>query len=248
MELQLGNKVAVVTGAGGGIGAAIARMLVAEGAKVALADIDPAKASAQAKTIDPAGKATRAIRCDVTDEASVDAMVSEAVEAFGGLDILVNNAGFTRDMRIVRMGVPDWDAVVDVILKGAYLCTRAAVPHLERRGAGRIINMSSRAHLGNPGQANYSAGKAGLIGFTRAMALELGRHRITVNAVAPGIIDTDAVRALPHYEKIVEAATKTTPIPRIGHVDDVASTVVFLASAPAAYITGETVHVTGGRY
>jgi 3-oxoacyl-[acyl-carrier protein] reductase len=146
------------------------------------------------------------------------------------------------------MSEADFDAVVDVILKGAFLCARTVVPGMTERGWGRIINMSSRAHLGNRGQANYSAGKAGLIGFTKALSLELGRNNITVNAVAPGLIGTAAVRNLPHFENIREAAEKNTPIPRIGEPEDIAAAVTFLASERAGYITGEVVHVTGGRY
>ena len=151
-------------------------------------------------------------------------------------------------MRITKMGLDDWNAVVDVILKGAFLCTRAVIPHMVQARYGRIVNISSRAHLGNPGQANYSAAKAGLLGFTRAMALENGRNWITVNAVAPGIIDTEAVRKLAHYDKVRENAEKTTPIPRIGSASDVADAIAFLASDLAGYITGEVLHVTGGRY
>jgi 3-oxoacyl-[acyl-carrier protein] reductase len=151
-------------------------------------------------------------------------------------------------MRITKMSEADWDAVVDVVLKGAFLCTRAAIPPMAAQGFGRIINISSRAHLGNPGQANYSAAKAGIHGFTKAMALENGRNWITVNAVAPGIVDTDAVKGLPHYQKIRANAEKNTPIPRIGAPIDVASAVAFLASEFAGFITGEVLHVTGGRY
>ena len=142
----------------------------------------------------------------------------------------------------------DWDSVIDVVLKGAFFCTRAVVPALIERGGGRIINMASRAYLGNPGQANYSSAKAGLLGFTRAMALEWGSKLITVNAIAPGIIATEAVEGLQHYEKIRENAQKNTPIPRIGDPQDVASAAAFLASKHAAYITGDVIHVTGGRY
>jgi 3-oxoacyl-[acyl-carrier protein] reductase len=248
MNLGLNEKVAIVTGGANGIGAAISRDLCGEGVRVMVADINGTQAEATAEALRRAGGQAAAATVDVTDEASVTRLFTDTVDRFGRIDILVNNAGFTRDMRITRMGMAEWDAVVDVVLKGAFLCTRAAIPHLETQGGGRIINISSRAHLGNAGQANYSAAKAGLIGFTRAMALENGRNHITVNAVAPGIIDTDAVRSLPHYEKIRDAAQKTTPIPRIGDPSDVASVVVFLASKQASYVTGEIVHVTGGRY
>lgn len=248
MQLGLNGKVAIVTGGGSGIGAATCAALAAEGAAVVVADIHAANAEKTVAALHAAGGRALAVGVDVTDEAGVARMVDQAVAQFGALHILVNNAGFTRDMRITKMGVQDWDSVVDVILKGAFLCTRAAIPHMADAQYGRIINISSRAHLGNPGQANYSAAKAGLIGFTRAMALENGRNFITVNAVAPGIIDTEAVRSLPHYAKIREAAEKSTPIPRIGAVEDVAQAITFLASEAAGYITGDVLHVTGGRY
>lgn len=248
MDLGLKSRVAIVTGAGSGIGACAARILAAEGVKVAVADIDQAKATASAEQILESGGIAMAVHADVTSAESVEAMVAAAVERFGDLHILVNNAGFTRDMHLTKMPESAWDAVVDVILKGAFLCAKAAMPHLIRHPHGRVINISSRAHLGNPGQANYSAAKAGLLGFTRALALEEGRYYVTVNAVAPGIIDTEMVRALPHYEKVRAAAEKTTPIPRIGKVEDVGNTIAFLASDLASYITGEVVHVTGGRY
>lgn len=248
MNLGLNGKVAIVTGGGNGIGAATCRRLAAEGANVLVADIDLAKAEHTAASVIEAGGTAHAQRADVTDEVSVQAMVDAAVSHLGGLHILVNNAGFTRDMRITKMSVNDWDSVVDVVLKGAFLCTRAAIPHLAEQKFGRIINISSRAHLGNPGQANYSAAKAGILGFTRAMAMENGRNWITVNAIAPGIIGTEAVMGLPHFARIKENAEKTTPIPRIGESDDVAAAIAFLASEAAGYITGEVLHVTGGRY
>lgn len=248
MKLGLEGKVAIVTGGAHGLGAAISRTLCMEGAHVVVADIDVAGAEVTAASLRDAGG--HAIHCeaDVTSAASVTKVAEAAIQRFGGIDILINNAGFTRDMRITKMSETDWDAVIDVVLKGAFICSRTVLPLMVERGGGRIINISSRAHLGNPGQANYSSAKAGLIGFTRALALEWGSKLVTVNAVAPGIIDTEAVRRLPHYEKVREAAQKTTPIPRIGEPDDIASAVAFLASSHASYITGEVLHVTGGRY
>lgn len=248
MDLGLQGKTAIVTGGGNGIGAAVAARLCAEGANVSVVDIDGVAADARAAALAAAGHQAIAVRADVTDEAQVAAMVARTVEAFGAVHILVNNAGFTRDMRITRMGVADWDAVVDVIIKGAFLCTRAVVPAMSAQRWGRIINISSRAHLGNPGQANYSTAKAGLIGFTKAIALEMGRFEVTVNAVAPGIIGTEAVRRLPHFDKVLESAERNTPIPRIGTPEDVADVVAFLASERAGYVTGDVVYVTGGRY
>lgn len=248
MDLGIKGKVAIVTGGASGIGAAICEALAAEGARIVVADMNGTGAQIRAEQLRHGGANALAQTVDVTDEASVQQMYAAVDQAFGAVDILVNNAGFTRDMRITKMSVGDWDAVVDVILKGAFLCTREAVPFFSKQAWGRVINISSRAHLGNPGQANYSSAKAGIIGFTRAMALECGRHNVTVNAVAPGIINTAAVLNLPHYAKIQEAAEKTTPLGRIGTPEDVAGAVAFLASTQAGYITGDVLHVTGGRY
>lgn len=250
MDLEVSGKIALVTGGARGLGAAIARRLCREGMRVAVADRDEGGAQAHAAALRVEGFDALGIGADVTDEASVAAMVEAVTRQWETVHVLVNNAGFTRDMRITKMGMADWDSVVDVILKGAFLCTRATLPFMTREAQrwGRIVNISSRAHLGNAGQANYSAAKAGLIGFTRAMSLENGRFGVTVNAVAPGIIDTQAVRDLPHYDKIRENAERTTPVPRLGHPDDVADAVAFLASGRASFISGDTLHVSGGRY
>jgi 3-oxoacyl-[acyl-carrier protein] reductase len=250
MDLGLKDKVAIVTGGARGIGAAICTQFAAEGARVAVVDLDEAGAQAHAQTLRAQGAQAIALRADVADEASVIAMVQSVVDAFGTVHVLVNNAGFTRDMRITRMQLSDWDSVVDVILKGAFLCTRAVLPHMtaEAQRWGRVVNISSRAHLGNAGQANYSAAKAGLIGFTRAMSLENGKFGVTVNAVAPGVIDTQAVRDLAHYDKVRDNAVKTTPVPRLGDPEDVARAVAFLSSTGAGYISGDVLHVSGGRY
>ncbi|HWK65823.1 MAG TPA: SDR family NAD(P)-dependent oxidoreductase [Rhizobiaceae bacterium] len=248
MELGLNGKVAIITGGGRGIGRAICERFAAEGAHVVVADIDGEAARSVAQAIGRQGVRAVGARCDVTDAGSVEQLVRAAEDAFGTIDVLVNNAGFTRDMRIGKMSEADWDSVVDVVLKGAFHCTKAVLPTMIERNAGRIINISSRAHLGNPGQANYSAAKAGILGFTRAMSLEVGRHFITVNAVAPGIVETDAVRSLPHFDKIRANAEKTVAIPRMGQVSDVSDAVAFLASERAGYISGEVLHVTGGRY
>lgn len=248
MELGLAGKTAIVTGAGSGIGAAIAVRFGAEGANVVVSDINLETAEAKAEKIRNAGGKALAVRANVIASEEVREMVEKAVAAFGSVDILVNNAGLARDARITRMSEADWDLVLDVILKGAFHCTKAVLPHMTERKWGRIINISSRAYLGNPGQANYATAKAGIIGFTRAMALENGRNFITCNAVAPGMIDTPFVREHPQFEKIRDNAVKTTPIPRIGEADDVADAVAFLASERASYITGDLLHVTGGRY
>jgi 3-oxoacyl-[acyl-carrier protein] reductase len=250
MDLGLKDKVAIVTGGARGIGAAICDRFAAEGANVAVVDLDEVGAKAHAEALCRQGAKAIAVRANVAEEASVITMVQQVIEAFGTVHVLVNNAGFTRDMRITRMQESDWDSVVDVILKGAFLCTRAVLPHMsaECQRWGRVVNISSRAHLGNAGQANYSAAKAGLIGFTRAMSLENGKYGVTVNAVAPGIIDTQAVRDLAHYDKVRENAVKTTPVPRLGDPADVANAVAFLSSTGAGYISGDVLHVSGGRY
>jgi 3-oxoacyl-[acyl-carrier protein] reductase len=248
MDLEISGRTAVITGAAGGIGAAVALRLGYEGVNVTVADIDEGRAEQQAQRLRADGIEALAVRVDVVHAGSVGAMVEATVNRFGSVDILVNNAGFQRDMRIGKMTEDDWDSVVNVILKGAYLCAKAALPHMIEKRWGRVINMSSRAHLGNAGQANYSSAKAGLIGFTRALSLENGRFGITVNAIAPGVIDTPAIQALPHYQSVRENAEKTTPAQRLGTVEDVADAVAFLASKRAPYISGEVLHVTGGRY
>lgn len=248
MDFGLKDQVVMVTGGGSGIGAEAARSFAAQGAKVAIVDRNLAGANAVRVEIAAAGGRSAAYETDVTDEASVQQTVDAIQRDLGPVSVLVNNAGFTRDMKIMRMSLADWSSVVDVVLKGAFLCSRAVIPVMVEAGYGRIVNISSRAHLGNPGQANYSSAKAGIIGFTRALSLEYGKNNITVNAVAPGIINTAAVTSLPHYERIREAAEKITPIPRIGEPEDVANAIVFLSSRLSSYITGETLHVTGGRY
>jgi 3-oxoacyl-[acyl-carrier protein] reductase len=248
MELGIRGRTALVTGGASGIGAETASQFVLEGVNVVIADINADQAQAHAAALCERGGQAIGVQADVTLADSVARLMEAALQRFGRLDIVVNNAGFTRDMRLTDMPEGAWDAVVDVVLKGAFLVSKAAVPHLVKQRAGRIINISSRAHLGNRGQANYSAAKAGLLGFTRALALEYGRDFITVNAVAPGIIGTAAVTGLPHFEKIRAAAEKNTPLPRIGEARDVADAILFLASERASYITGEVLHVTGGRY
>jgi 3-oxoacyl-[acyl-carrier protein] reductase len=248
MDLGLKGKTAFVTGAASGIGARTVEVFGEEGARVVVADINLAGAEAHAKQLRDRGVEAIALSLDVISAQSVADAVAATNKAFGTIDILVNNAGFTRDNKIERISEEDWDAVVDVILKGAFLCTKAVLPGMIAQKSGRIINIASRAYLGNPGQANYSSAKAGLLGMTRAMSMENGRHNITVNAVAPGLVDTAAVRNLRHYEKIKANAEATLPLPRMGTVDDVAAAIVFLASEPASYITGDVLHVTGGRY
>ena len=248
MKLGLEGKTAIITGSGGGIGAETAWALAEEGVQVVMTDIRGKAAEDIASHLQVKGFKATAFTTDVTDSGQVAALVAHAIEAFGGVDILVNNAGFPRDRYLTKMSEEDWDTVVDVILKGAFHCSKAVLSLMMAQAYGRIINISSRAHLGNPGQANYSAAKAGILGFTRALSLEQGRYNITVNAIAPGAVDTEGLKAIPNYEKVKAAAIAKTPLPRLGEARDIANGVVFLASECAGYITGETLHITGGRY
>lgn len=248
MDLQLEGKVAVITGSGRGIGYASASALAGEGARVVISDINPDAVARAVANLKQAGRDVLGIVADVCDPEQVNALAEQTIRRFGGVDILVNNAGFTRDRYLTKMPVEDWDAVVDTILKGAFYCTKAVLPSMIERRWGRIINISSRAHLGNPGQTNYSSAKAGLIGFTRALAFEQGKFNITSNAIAPGMIETDLIREMSNYETLRANALARQPVPRMGRVDDIADAVLFLASERAGFITGETLHVTGGRY
>lgn len=248
MDLGLNDKVAIVTGSARGLGAATARRLAEEGAKVVVTDVQAelAKKTTDAMTAD--GLTAHCVVADITRSADVKRLVEETIAIFGGIHILVNNAGFPRDGFLTKLTEEDWDMVVNVALKGTFLVTKAVMPHLIAQAWGRVVNISSRAYLGNPGQANYSAAKAGVLGLTRALSLEEGRYNITVNAIAPGFMATEMIQALPNYETIKERAVKATPIQRPGHPSDIADAVAFLASERASYITGETLHVTGGRY
>ncbi|MFJ9179337.1 3-oxoacyl-ACP reductase FabG [Streptomyces sp. NPDC102360] len=248
MDLELKDKTAIVTGSARGLGAATARRLAEEGARVVVTDIDGQGAEATAKELAGLGHRTMGVRADITSGTDVDHLVAAVREEFGGVHILVNNAGFPRDTLLTKMTDADWDSVIEVILKGSFLTTRAVMPHLIEQRWGRVVNISSRSYLGNPGQANYSSAKAGILGFTRALAAEQGRYGITVNAVAPGFMETEAVRSLDHYEKIREKAVAAQPLRRTGQPSDIADAVAFLASERASFITGETLHVTGGRF
>ncbi len=248
MDLQLTGKVALITGSGRGIGFACAQAMAQEGARIVITDINADAVQAATSRLTDAGHQAVGVVADVCDPQQVQNLADRAVSEFGSIDILVNNAGFTRDKYLTKMPEADWDAVVDTILKGAYYCTKAALPSMMEKKWGRVINIASRAHLGNPGQTNYSAAKAGLIGFTRSLAYEQGKFNITANAVAPGFVETDLIRALSTYETLRTNALNRQPVQRLGAVEDIADAVTFLASARAGFITGETLHVTGGRY
>ncbi|TEA77237.1 SDR family NAD(P)-dependent oxidoreductase [Allopusillimonas ginsengisoli] len=248
MNLGLEGKVAIVTGSARGLGAATARRLAREGASVVITDIVEDSAQAVAASLRDEGLSAHCVVGDITQAQDVQRLVDETASTFGSVHILVNNAGFPRDKYLVKMSEDDWDQVMSVMLKGAFLATRAVMPGMIKQGWGRIINISSRAHFGNPTQTNYSAAKAGLIGMAKALSLEEGRYGITANCVAPGFMDTEMVQALPTYETIKERAIQSQPVKRAGHPDDVANAVAFLASECAAFISGEVLHVTGGRY
>jgi 3-oxoacyl-[acyl-carrier protein] reductase len=248
MDLGLKDKVAIVTGSARGLGAAMVRRLAEEGAKVVVTDIQREPAVVTAASLAQAGHPVHCVVGDITKSADVQRLVEETVATFGGVHILVNNAGMPRDKYLVKMSEDDWDLVMNVMLKGAFLATRAVMPRMIEQGWGRVINISSRAHLGNPTQVNYSAAKAGLIGMAKALAIEEGRYGITVNCVAPGFMDTEMVQALPTYATIKERAIQAQPIKRAGRPQDVADAVAFLASECAGFISGEVLHVTGGRY
>jgi len=248
MDLGLKDKVAIVTGSARGLGAATARRLAQEGAKVVITDIQRERAEQTAAALRTDGFEALCVIGDITRQADVQRLVDETVQAFGAVHILVNNAGSPRDKYLVKMSEEDWDFVIDVMLKGAFLASKAVMPKMIEQGWGRVINISSRAHFGNPTQANYSAAKAGLIGMAKALAIEEGRYGITVNCVAPGFMETEMIQALPTYELIKDKAVQAQPVKRPGRPEDVADAVAFLASERAGFISGEVLHVTGGRY
>ena len=244
---ELTGKVAVVTGAGRGIGRSISLALASRGAVVVPTDVVAPDAAPSAAPPAGPGRVTGVAIMNVTDAAAADAAFSQILSAHGRIDILVNNAGITRDQLLMRMKREDWDRVIEVNLGGAFVCTQAVLRPMMKQRAGRIISISSVVgQMGNAGQANYAASKAGLIGFTKALAREVAARNITVNAVAPGLIDTDMTRALSDAVRAEWAAK--VPLGRLGSPDDVAWTVAFLASDEASYITGQVIAVNGGMY
>ena len=247
MTAPLAGRVAVITGGSRGIGAATAGVLAERGAAVVVSGRDGDRLQAVVKDLEGRGASALGVVADVARREDADRLVDAAKGRFGRIDVLVNNAGMIRDGLLVRMRDEDWDRVIEVNLRGAFLLTRAAAKVMMRQKSGRIINVTSAAGaMGNAGQANYSAAKAGLIGLTKASARELAHWSILVNAVAPGLIDTDMAAAVPAEAR--EALLAQVPLKRIGTVQDVAEVIAFLAGDGAAYITGQVVHVNGGLY
>ena len=246
--MDLTGRVAIITGAGSGLGRAIAYRLAENGAKIVVNDVVAEQGNLTVDNIKSKKGEAIFSQTDISKWDGAKDLIKKAKDTFGKIDILVNNAGITRDMLVKDMQEEDWDKVLAINLKGAFNCCKFATPHMVEQKYGKIVNLSSRAHLGNPGQANYSASKAGIIGLTRSLSLEFGRYNINVNAVAPGMINTEGVKALKKYEMVVERALKITPLKRIGEPEDVANLVHFLVSDYSSYITGEIIHITGGRY
>ncbi len=245
LSVDLADQVAIVTGAGRGLGQAIARDFAASGAKVACVDVNEGLLTETVELINAAGGVAAGFPCDVTNSQRVTEVVGEVVGKWGRLDILVNNAGVTRDNVVLRMKDEEWDLVLGINLRGTFLFTRAAAKPMIKGKRGRIINIASvSGMMGNPGQANYSASKAGVIGLTRTVSRELSKRNITVNAVAPGFIATDMAAKL--GEEVIEQIKAETPLGRLGSPQDVADAVLFLASDAASFITGHVLVVDGG--
>jgi 3-oxoacyl-[acyl-carrier protein] reductase len=245
--LPLEGKVALVTGAAQGIGKAIALLLAQKGADIVVSDINLEKAEETVREIEAISRKAMAIRVDVADMNEVEHMVEAILERFGQIDILVNNAGIARDKLILRMTEEDWDAVLNVNLKGTFNCTKAVIRYMSKQRRGKIVNIASVVgEIGNVGQANYSASKAGVIGFTKTIAREFAQRGINVNAIAPGYIETPMTEVLP--EKTKEELRRMIPMERLGRPEDVAEAVLFLVGETSNYITGQVLNVNGGIY
>ncbi|KJE22466.1 dehydrogenase of unknown specificity, short-chain alcohol dehydrogenase like [Frankia torreyi] len=245
------TRVAIVTGAARGIGAAIAQRLSRDGLAVAVLDLEEAAAKGTVEAITAAGGRALAVGADVADPEQVTAAVAAVTEGLGAPTVLINNAGITRDNLLFKMSEADWDSVIGVHLRGAFLMTRAVQKHMVDAGWGRIVNLSSTSALGNRGQLNYSTAKAGLQGFTKTAAIELGKFGVTANCIAPGFIASDMTRATAArmgktWEEYVAASSGVIPVGRVGEVDDIAHTVSFFVSEGAGFVSGQIIYVAGG--
>ncbi|AIJ24112.1 beta-ketoacyl-ACP reductase [Amycolatopsis methanolica] len=245
------SRVAIVTGAGRGIGAAVARKLAVDGFAVALLDLNEESVKQGAEDIVAAGGKAIGVALDVSNTEQVEAAVARVAEELGAPTVLVNNAGITRDNLIFKMTDEDWDSVMNVHLKGSFLMTRAVQKHMTEQRWGRIVNLSSTSALGNRGQVNYSAAKAGMQGFTKTLAIELGKFGVTANAIAPGFIETDMTAATAErlgvpFEDFKAFAAKEIPVQRVGKPEDIANTVSFLVSEGAGFVSGQVIYVAGG--
>lgn len=242
---DLNGKIVVVTGAAQGLGKSIAERFLQDGAKgVALLDLKADVLTATAQELDPANERTLAVTCNVADPDSVAQAFQAVYERFGRVDVLVNNAGITRDALVHKMTNEQFDMVLKVSLYGTFYCVKQVINQMREQGYGRIISMSSLANRGNVGQANYAAAKAGIIGLTKTLAMESGPKNVTVNCIAPSLINTDIIKTVP--EKVKESMTAAVPLRRVGEPEEVASLVAYLASDEAGYISGQCINITGG--
>ena len=243
--MNVRDRVAIVTGSGQGIGEGIARVLAEAGARVVVNDLVPEKVDDVVGDFVAAGFGAVGHTADVATVEGAESLVAAALDAYDRVDILVNNVGIARDGWLVKMSEEDWDSVMTVNLKSQFLCCRAVAPHMMDQKSGRIINISSRAWLGGPGQANYAASKGAVISLTRTLALEMARYGITANCIAPALVDTPLFRGL--KDEVQERLVKTIPAGRIGTPEDLGNAALFLASDESSYVTGQTLYVCGGR-